>query len=183
MMSSKEQDYYEILGVPRDASEKEIRDAYHKLAMKWHPDRNKSSDAEQRFKEIARAYAILKDPKKRAQYDSRGLEGIAHYTPEDLFGDFDFGDLWRTESIGIADAVLGMTLTVTALQGKVDVPIPAGIQPDEVLHLRGKGLPRFKSAGQGDLNLRIQVNIPAKLTEKQRQLYQQLRELDAKAHE
>ena len=73
-----QRDYYDILGVPRDADKKTLKDAYHRLAMKWHPDRNKAPDAEDRFKEIAKAYAVLSDPKKRARYDASGEEGVAH---------------------------------------------------------------------------------------------------------
>jgi molecular chaperone DnaJ len=69
-------DYYEVLGVPRDASTEEIKRAFRRLAMKYHPDRNRSPDAEARFKEINEAYAVLSDPEKRAQYD-RGLLGAA----------------------------------------------------------------------------------------------------------
>ena len=82
-----QRDYYDILGVPRDADKKTLKDAYHRLAMKWHPDRNKAPDAEDRFKEIAKAYAVLSDPKKRARYDASGEEGVAHFTSDDLFRD------------------------------------------------------------------------------------------------
>jgi len=67
-----EKDYYEVLGVSRDADIKTIKDAYHHLAMKLHPDRNPAPDAEDKFKEISKAYAILSDPKKRAKYDAGG---------------------------------------------------------------------------------------------------------------
>lgn len=99
-MNAEEQDYYETLGVPRDADENTIKKAYHKLAMKWHPDRNKSSEAEAKFKQIATAYAILKDPKKRARYDAQGYDGVAHYTPEDLFGGLDLGDIFGGMDFG-----------------------------------------------------------------------------------
>ncbi len=66
-MRSQDRDYYEVLGVSRDADGEAIKQAYHRLAMKWHPDRNKSPKAEERFKELATAYAILKYPKKRAR--------------------------------------------------------------------------------------------------------------------
>ncbi|MDJ0945294.1 MAG: DnaJ C-terminal domain-containing protein [Kiloniellales bacterium] len=87
-------DYYEVLGVPSNADEKAIKDAFRKLALKYHPDRNKEPGAEERFKEIAEAYAILSDPKKRREYDLRGHAGVADFTPEDLFGGIDFGDLF-----------------------------------------------------------------------------------------
>ncbi|KAK7896375.1 hypothetical protein WMY93_021700 [Mugilogobius chulae] len=65
-------DYYDILGVPRDATERQIKKAFHKLALKYHPDRNKGSDAEAKFREIAEAYEILSDDKRRREYDQFG---------------------------------------------------------------------------------------------------------------
>lgn len=86
-------DYYEILGVARNADKKTIKNAFRKLALEYHPDRNKEPGASERFKEIAEAYAVLSDPKKRADYDARGYAGVAGFTPEDLFGGIDFEDL------------------------------------------------------------------------------------------
>ncbi|XP_071770657.2 dnaJ homolog subfamily B member 9-like [Centroberyx gerrardi] len=65
-------DYYDILGVPKDASERQIKKAFHKLALKYHPDRNKSPDAESTFREIAEAYETLSDDKRRREYDQFG---------------------------------------------------------------------------------------------------------------
>lgn len=364
-MATIQRDYYEVLGVPRDADASAIKNAFRELAMKYHPDRNKAPDAEEKFKEIAEAYAVLSDPKKRAQYDSGGFAGVADFTPEDLFGGIDFGDifgdmgfgfdfgggsifdrlfrygrrgpprgqdleimltvplerinsggeetvrytrsvscpgcggsgaksgttprkcetcggtgrriisrdqkqekgsihfqqiticptcqgrgefiddpcqvchgtgqvekeeslkvsipigveeatalripahgmpseesqgvpgdlyvivrsardprferagadLWRTETLDVADAVLGTKLTVPTLEGEVDVKVPAGTQPDEILRLRGKGLVRPGGGGHGNLNVRIQVHIPEKPTVEERQLYEALRSL------
>lgn len=64
-----DKDYYKIMGVSQDASEKDIKMAYRKLARKYHPDISKEPDAEERFKEMAEAYEVLKDPKKRSEYD------------------------------------------------------------------------------------------------------------------
>ncbi len=364
---AREEDYYELLGVPRDADAKAIKSAYHKLAMKWHPDRNASPEAEERFKAIAKAYAILSDPQKRARYDTQGAEGVAHYSDEeifsgidlgDLFGDLGFGgsvfermfgggrgrssysvrpargqdlrvsievplerilkggaetvrvshpvvcpschgfgtksgeapppcpacngsgrkvesreeqrggqrvqyqqvtvcpvcqgrgsrieepcpscggygqvekeeslkitipagieegiqlrvaghglpgeqpqtppgdlhvavfsradprfqrrgaDLWRQQTMSVTEAVLGAKLRVPTLEGEVAVTLPPGSQPDEVLRLRGKGLPHFRGEGRGDLNLRLQVQIPRQLSEEERKLYQRLAELN-----
>ena len=93
-MATAQRDYYEVLGVPRDADAKAIKDAFRKLALQFHPDRNKEPGAEERFKEIAEAYAVLSDPKKRGEYDTRGFAGVAGFSPEDLFGGIDFGDIF-----------------------------------------------------------------------------------------
>src|SRR5919205_2907996 len=72
-------DYYEVLGVPKNASEEEIKKAYRKLAMKFHPDRNQgdsAKDAEARFKEAKEAYEMLSNAEKRAAYDQYGHAGV-----------------------------------------------------------------------------------------------------------
>lgn len=74
-MSAK-RDYYEVLGVARDASAEEVKRQYRKLALKFHPDRNKSSDAQEHFKEISEAYAVISDDKKRRMYDAHGHAGV-----------------------------------------------------------------------------------------------------------
>jgi len=91
---AERRDYYEVLGVGRDADEKTIKDAFRQLALKFHPDRNKEPGASDRFKEIGEAYAVLSDPKKRAEYDARGYAGVAGFSPEDLFGGINFEDIF-----------------------------------------------------------------------------------------
>ena len=73
--------------------------------------------------------------------------------------------------------MLGARLLVPTLVGDVGVKLPAGTQPNEILRLRGKGLPRFGQKGNGDINLRIQIYIPEQLSWKERKLFKELREL------
>ncbi len=88
-------DYYEVLGVSKDSTKEEIKKAYKKLAMKYHPDRNKENGAEDKFKKISEAYAVLSDEKKKANYDRFGPEGFnQQYSTEDIFRGFDFGDIF-----------------------------------------------------------------------------------------
>jgi molecular chaperone DnaJ len=89
-----QRDYYEVLGVSRDSDAKAIKDAFRQLALKYHPDRNKEPGAEEKFKEIAEAYAVLSDAKKRAEYDAGGFAGVAGYSPEDLFGGINFDEVF-----------------------------------------------------------------------------------------
>lgn len=102
------QDYYKTLGVAKNASDETIKKAYRKLAMKFHPDRNKGDkSAEERFKEISEAYAVLSDKEKRNQYDMFGSSGFRQrFSQEDIFRGFDIGDLFRDAGYG-TDDILG----------------------------------------------------------------------------
>ena len=94
-------DYYEVLGVSRDASVQEIKSAYRRLAIEYHPDRNPGDQrAEELFKEAAAAYAVLSDPDKRSRYDSRGFAGVSGFSHDDLFGGIDFGDIFADAGFG-----------------------------------------------------------------------------------
>ncbi len=84
-------DYYEVLGIPRNASSEELKRAYRRLAFQYHPDRNKDRDAEERFKEINEAYEVLSNPEKRANYDRYGSAGAPEFGRG--FEGFDFGGL------------------------------------------------------------------------------------------
>ena len=79
-------DYYEVLGVTKTSSPDEIKQQYRKLALKFHPDRNKSSESGEHFKEISEAYAVLSDPEKKQIYDQHGHAGVdGRYSSEDIF--------------------------------------------------------------------------------------------------
>lgn len=97
-----ETDYYKLLGVSKNASEEEIKKAYRKLAMKYHPDHAKDDkSAEEKFKKISEAYAVLSDKEKRKQYDEFGSAGFHQkYSQEDIFRDFDLGDILREFGFG-----------------------------------------------------------------------------------
>lgn len=98
---SNKRDYYEVLGVERTSSVDQIKDAYRTLAMQYHPDRNKSPEAEEKFKEISEAYAVLSDPEKRRQYDTLGHAGFdQRYTTEDIFRGADFDSIFRDLGFG-----------------------------------------------------------------------------------
>jgi curved DNA-binding protein len=95
-------DYYKALGVDKHASSEEIKKAFRKLAVKYHPDRNPNDKAaEDKFKEINEAYAVLSDPKKKEEYDTYGSSGFhKQYSQEDIFRGFDFGNVYRDMGAG-----------------------------------------------------------------------------------
>jgi molecular chaperone DnaJ len=98
-MATAKKDYYEVLGVRRDATQEDIKKAFRKLAMKFHPDRNKSEDAHERFKQINEAYEVLGDGEKRSMYDRFGHAGIEAGAGGHGFQGFDFGgfgDIFET---------------------------------------------------------------------------------------
>lgn len=139
---SEKKDYYDLLGVNRSAGEDEIKRAYRKLALKYHPDRNAGDkQAEERFKEVSEAYQVLSDPQKRSQYDQFGHAAFGDGGPfaggfdftagfEDIFGDI-FGEFFggtgrrRTRSRG-EDLRYNLTLTfeeaVTGTEKKIKIP-------------------------------------------------------------
>lgn len=100
----EKRDYYEILGVSRNASQEEIEQAYRKLLIQYHPDRfppEKKAEAREKFKEVSEAYGVLSDPNKRAQYDRFGHAGISGtYTTEDIFRGIDFESIFEDLGFG-----------------------------------------------------------------------------------
>src|SRR5258708_5070478 len=164
-------DFYEILGVPRSASQDEIQQAYRRLARTYHPDVNSDPAAEDRFKDISQAYAVLSDPQTRRRYDAFGAD--FRHVPEDVDP-----DTWRRALpgalyfvVGLArhprsrvegrdfsvdlplapwEAALGTSVVVDTPGGETKVKVPAGTSSGRRLRLRGRGLPHHRGK-PGDL--------------------------------
>jgi len=201
--------YYKILGVEKKASDQEIKKAYRKLAMKYHPDHSKGDKAaEEKFKKISEAYAVLSDKEKRKQYDMYGSAGFQQrYTQEDIFSGFDFSDIFsefgfgggtnffsgkgggkrfsfgggpRFEQFGrqqhapvkgsdliydmpltIQEVVNGTSKTINLKHGKdsktITVKIPKGMITGKKLRLAGKGDSSPYGGPPGDLYIRSMV--------------------------
>ena len=286
-------DYYDVLGVSRSASETEIKQAYRKQALQWHPDRNKSPEAEQRFKEINEAYEILSDKDKKAAYDQFGhaafeqggmgaggpfggagpfgggqtyRQGPFTYTtsgggaPEGF--DFDFGGfsdpfeifeqffggaasfggrrrqiprygltvsfdeavhgaektvemegkrrtikipagvddgsriqfqdfyvtldvkpdkLFKREGddiivdirLSLTVAILGGVAEVPTIDGNLKLKIRPGTQPGTLMRLQGRGVKHLRGSGRGDQYVRLQIQLPEKLTRRQKELLEE----------
>jgi len=101
-------DYYSVLGVSPSALDEEIKKAYRKLAMQYHPDRNPGSpEGEERFKDVNEAYAVLGDPHKREEYDRCGRGFQKPYWNEDVLRDFDFSPLFREFGLRFDEEIRG----------------------------------------------------------------------------
>jgi len=144
-------DFYQVLGVDNNSSAADLKKAYRRLAMKYHPDRNKGdAQAEAKFKEVKEAYEVLSDPKKRSAYDQFGHVGVDQAAAqaagggagfgdifEDIFGDI-FGSRRGSRNQRGADLVYDLTLTLEqALRGeKVDIEVPTLVRCS---HCQGSG--------------------------------------------
>ena len=218
------EDYYQVLGVDKKAAADEIKKAYRKLALKWHPDKNPNKGAEEKFKKISEAYAVLSDTEKRQQYDQFGSadQYRQQHTQEDIFRNFDLDEILRgfgfggsrggggrttfrttrrgggsvrddyedpfaglfgggagggrqqyqempqkgqdaeyNLSISLEESVFGADKKISfQLENRIEdinVKIPAGISSGKKLRLPGKGLSGYNGAPSGDLYLNINV--------------------------
>jgi len=152
-------DYYEVLGVSKDATDQDIKSAYRKMAVRYHPDKNPGSkEAEENFKEAAEAYSVLSDPEKRARYDRFGHSGVqggfSGFDPSTFgdFGDilgefFGFGDIFGTGRRGGPErgADLRYDLKITFREGAFGLKTKIKIPRDETCgSCEGKGTARGK---------------------------------------
>jgi molecular chaperone DnaJ len=150
-MSAK-RDYYEVLGVSKSSSVDEIKKQYRKLALKFHPDRNKSEEAPEHFKEISEAYAVLSDSEKRQLYDQHGHAGVdGRYSSEDIFQGArgDFSDIFGRSGGGfdsIFDSIFGRSGGGFNQQRGSDILYETSVTLEDVLH--GKKM---------DINLQKQI--------------------------
>ena len=170
-------DYYAVLGVAKNAEADAIKKAYRKLALKYHPDKNPGDkQAEEKFKEITEAYAVLSDADKRRQYDQFGEAGFhQRFSQEDIYRDFDVGDVFREFGFGTDDIfsrLFGGGRGRTAFSGAGRQRAAKG--QDYVMHLK---LP-FRQAvlgGRQSLNFKsetgaehIEINVPPGVDQGQR---------------
>jgi DnaJ-class molecular chaperone len=192
-------DYYEILGVERDANKAQVKTAFRRLARELHPDVNDHDpQAEEKFKAAAEAYEVLSDPERRRAYDAYGHEGLrgAGAAPggfgsvEDIFqaffsGNFGFEvrrgpmrgqDLIHTVEISAIDAMLGAKIKIPSHEGEREIELPSGTQPGSQFALRGHGMPGANGGPPGDMVIAVQVIVPEELSEEQRELAEKLGE-------
>ncbi|MGB7589162.1 MAG: DnaJ domain-containing protein [Solirubrobacterales bacterium] len=191
-------DYYEVLGVHRDASPAEVKSAFRRLARELHPDVNSHDpEAEEKFKAAAEAYEVLSDPERRSRYDAYGPEGLrsggfppgGFHSVEDIFqaffggGGFSFEvrrgpmrgqDLIHTVEISAVDAMLGAKLLVPSHEGEREIELPPGTQPGTQYALRGHGMPGSNGGPPGDLVIAVHVVVPTDLSAEQREAAERL---------
>ena len=188
-----EKDFYKILGVSKDVSDADLKKAYRKLAKENHPDLHPGdAAAEARFKDISEAFDVLSDTEQRREYDAiRAMGGGARFQAggqgagfEDVFSNLfggggggfpgfggfgGFGpqrgqDLSTTASINFIDSVNGTTVKLNLRSESVSVKVPAGIQDNQKLKVKGKGQPSPNGGPAGDLVVTIKVKPHAVFT-------------------
>jgi DnaJ-class molecular chaperone len=192
-------DYYEILGVQRDANKAEVKTAFRRLARELHPDVNAHDpEAEEKFKAAAEAYEVLSDPERRRAYDAYGHDGLrgagasagGFGSVEDIFqaffgGSFGFEvrrgpmrgqDLIHQVEVSAVEAMLGAKIKVPSHEGEREIELPPGTQPGSQFALRGHGMPGANGGPPGDMVIAVQVIVPEELSDEQRELAEKLGE-------
>lgn len=177
-------DFYETLGVTRDASKAEIKQAYRKLARKYHPDVNPGdASAERRFKEITEAYEVLGDDAKRQAYDEPPAPPPPDFDFDDIFGDVlgrnirvprDGADVVSRMSVSFRDAVLGAKQSVVVGRQRLEITIPSGVEDGQKIRLAGLGQPGQNGGRPGDLIVTIEVRPHPHFARKGRHLEYEL---------
>ena len=142
-------DYYKALGVDKSASGEDIKKAFRKLAVKYHPDRNPNDKAaEDKFKDINEAYAVLSDPKKKDEYDTYGSSGFhKQYSQEDIFRGFDFGNAYKDMGAGGAEDIFSRLFGGSFARGGARGGFRAGPQRGGDLEMEVEI--SFRDAAQG----------------------------------
>ena len=193
-------DYYEVLGVKKDASKDDIKKAYKKLAQKYHPDRYEGDDAKTKFKEINKAYQTLGDDQKRAEYDNPAPEGFQFRTSnmggqggmddmirsmmEEMMGRRTYGSRQQYQmanvSITLEEAFTGTTRTLNANAFNIPAGARNGMQlllkDGKLVRVAGKGMPNPEITGQrGDLLVQVGIAIPNDLTEEEKKAIMSVR--------
>ena len=128
-MPNGKRDYYEVLDVERGASQQEIKKAYRRLAMQYHPDHNDAPDAEEKFKELSEAYGVLSDSEKRSRYDRGGFSALDGMSAEDIFSGINFGDIFGGGGVGggLFDEIFGFGRRRGPARGRdieVEITVP-----------------------------------------------------------
>ncbi|WP_024653393.1 DnaJ C-terminal domain-containing protein [Borrelia persica] len=193
-------DYYNILGINKNATTEEIKKAYKKLAIKYHPDKNKGNKfAEEKFKEINEAYEVLSSPQKKANYDNFGNadfnnnfntesftkgfknSGFQHFDNFDLFSDI-FGEFTKgtikdkeiTIKISLYDAYMGSKKSILINNEKIEINIPKGTIETTKLKFNGKGNINPISGKRSNLIIKFEISSYKNFTLKERNLETQI---------
>jgi DnaJ-class molecular chaperone len=275
-------DYYDILRVSKTATQDEIKKSYRKLALEYHPDRNKTKEAEEKFKEVTKAYEVIGNEEKRKTYDQFGTDAFEQgaaggqgpfggarsgpfsytYSTSGQGADFDFGgfsdpfeifeqffggaspfgqrarravysltitfneavhgvekqisingksqkikipagvdrgsrirfgeydvvldvtsdkrfsregyDIISEKEISFSQAALGSEISVDTIEGDVKLRIPSGTQPETLVRLSGRGVPRLQGSGRGDHYVKLKIVVPKKLSHREKELFEEL---------
>ena len=159
---NRTKEYYQVLGVNKNAPPDEIKKKYRKLALKYHPDRNKgNSEAEERFKEINEAYAVLSDPEKKKQYDMFGSAKFhQRFNQEDIFRGFDIGDILKDFGFSTDDVFSSMFGRQRGRQRTYQrrAQGPFGAQGGPFQDIFGASAQR-PAAGGADLSLEVTITL------------------------